>query len=94
MSLDQAVRNVQIPLVSVPAMLVIKGPNAILLVVVILLVQVGQHVISLQVNALAIQDIPELHVTPVLPITTKQVMVLLVQVSVIISSLKKQNKNN
>ena len=57
MSLDQAVRNVQIPLVSVPAMLVIKGPNAILLVVVILLVQVGQHVISLQVNARAIMAI-------------------------------------
>ena len=94
MPLVQAVYNARILLANVPAMLVIRAPSVMLLVVVIQLVQVAQHVISLQVNALAIQDIPELHVTPVLPITTKQVMVLLVQVSVIISSLKKQNKNN
>ena len=84
MPLVQAACNVQILLVSVLAMLVIRAPNVILLVVVIQLDLAAQHVISLQVNVLAIQDIPEPHVTPVLPITTKQVMVLLVQVSVII----------
>ena len=83
MSLDQAVRKVQILLVSVLAMLVIRAPNVILLVVVIPLVQVVLHVISLQVNVLAIQDTQEPHAIPVLPITTKQVMVLLVQVSVL-----------
>ena len=57
MSLDQAVRNVQIPLVSVPAMMAIRAPNVTLLVVVIHQVQVGQHVISLQVNARAIMAI-------------------------------------
>ena len=57
MSLDQAVRNVQIPLVSVPAMMAIRAPNVTLLVVVIQQVQVGQHVISLQVNARAIMAI-------------------------------------
>ena len=92
MQLVQAVKNVQIPLVSVLVMLVTRVPNVILLVVVIQLVQAAQHVISLQVNVLAIQDIPEPHVTPVLPITTKQVMVLLVQVSEIISSVKTEQK--
>ena len=84
MSLDQAVRNVQIPLVSVPAMLVIKGPNAILLVVVILLGLAARHVISLLVNVLAILDTREPHVIPVIPTTTKKVMVSLVQVSQIV----------
>ena len=52
-----------------------------LLVVVIPLVQVAQHVISQQVNVLAIQGTQEPHVTLVLPITTEQV-VELVQVSI------------
>ena len=51
-------------------------------VVAMLLVQVALRVISLQVNVLAIQDTQEPHAIPVLPITTKQVMVLLAQVSV------------
>ena len=77
-----AVCNALIQLDNVPVMLAIKEPNVILLVVVIPLVQVAQHVISQQVNVLAIQDTQELHVTPVLPTTTEQVAEL-VQVSVI-----------
>ena len=81
MSLDQAVRNVQILLVSVLAMLVIKGPNVTLLVGVLQLGLAARHVISLLVNVLAILDTREPHVTPVIPTTTKKVMVSLVQVS-------------
>ena len=83
MQLDQAVCSVLILLANVPATLVIRALSVMLLVVVIPLVQVVLHVISLQVNVLAIQDTQEPHAIPVLPITTKQVMVLLVQVSVI-----------
>ena len=81
MQLVQVVCNVQILLVSVLAMQATKGQNVMLLVVVIPLVQVAQHVISQQVNVLAIQDTQELHVTPVLPTTTEQVAEL-VQVSI------------
>ena len=81
MQLVQAVYSVLIHLVSVPAMLDTKAPNVMLLVVVILLVQVAQHVISQQVNVLAILDTLEPLVTPVLQITTEQV-VELVQVSI------------
>ena len=49
----QAVCNVLIQMVSVPAMLDLKGLNVMLLVVVIPLVQATLHVISLQVNVLA-----------------------------------------
>ena len=80
MQLVQAVKNVQIPLVSVLVMLVTRVPNVILLVVVIPLVQVAQHVISQQVNVLAKLDTLEPLVTPVLQITTEQVAEL-VQVS-------------
>ena len=86
MSLDQAVRNVQILLVSVLAMLVIKGPNVTLLVGVLQLGLAARHVISLLVNVLAILDTREPHVTPVIPTTTKKVMVSPVQVS--LSNLK------
>ena len=81
MQLVQAVYSVLIHLVSVPAMLDTKAPNVMLLVVVIPLVQVAQHVISQQVNVLAIQDTQEPLVMPVLPTTTEQV-VELVQVSI------------
>ena len=80
MQLVQAVYSVLIHLVSVPAMLDTKAPNVMLLVVVIPLVQVAQHVISQQVNVLAILDTLEPLVTPVLQITTEQVAEL-VQVS-------------
>ena len=54
MPLVQAVYNVLIHLVNVPAMLAIREPNVMLLVVVILLVQVVQHVMRQQVNVLVI----------------------------------------
>ena len=82
MQLVQVVCNVQILLVSVLAMQATKGQNVILLVVVIPLVQVAQHVISQQVNVLAILDTLEPLVTPVLQITTEQVAEL-VQVSLL-----------
>ena len=82
MQLVQAVYSVLIHLVSVPAMLDTKAPNVMLLVVVIPLVQVAQHVISQQVNVLAILDTLEPLVTPVLQITTEQVAEL-VQVSLL-----------
>ena len=75
-----AVCNALIQLDNVPVMQAIKEPNVILLVVVIPLVQVAQHVISQQVNVLAILDTLEQLVTPVLQITTEQVAEL-VQVS-------------
>ena len=81
MLLVPAVCNALIQLDNVPVMLAIKEPNVILLVVVIPLVQVAQHVISQQVNVLAIQGTQEPHVTLVLPITIEQV-VELVQVSI------------
>ena len=83
----QAVCSVLIQLANVPATLVIRAPSVMLLVVVIQLVQVAQHVISLQVNAHVTLDTQEQHAIPALPITTKQVMGLLVQVSVMMSSL-------
>ena len=49
----QAICSVLIQMVSVPAMLDLKGLNVMLLVVVIPLVQATLHVISLQVNVLA-----------------------------------------
>ena len=81
MQLVQVVCNVQILLVSVLAMQATKGQNVMLLVAVIPLVQVAQHVISQQVNVLAIQDTQEPLVIPVLPTTTEQVAEL-VQVSI------------
>ena len=83
MPLVQAAYNVRIRLANVPVMQVIRAPSVMLLVGVIPLVQVALHVISLQVNVLAIQDTQEPHAIPVPPITTKQVMVLLVQVGVL-----------
>ena len=77
-----AVCSVLIHLVNVPVMLDTKAPNVMLLVVVIPLVQVAQHVISQQVNVLAILDTLEPLVTPVLQITTEQVAEL-VQVSLL-----------
>ena len=80
MQLVQVVCNVQILLVSVLAMQATKGQNVILLVDVTQLDQAAFHVISQQVNVLAIQDTQEPLVIPVLPITTEQVAEL-VQVS-------------
>ena len=80
--LVQAVKNVQTPLVSVPAMLDTRVPNVILLVVVILLVQAALHVIRLQVNVLAILVTQEPLATLVTPTTIKQVLEQLVQVSI------------
>ena len=82
MSLDQAVRNVQILLVSVLAMLVIKGPSVMLLVVAIPLVQAALYVTNQQVNVLAIQDSQEPPVIPVIPTTIEPAMVLHVYVSI------------
>ena len=76
-----AVCNALIQLDNVPVMLDTKAPNVMLRVVVIPLVQVAQHVISQQVNVLAIQDTQEPLVIPVLPTTTEQV-VELVQVRI------------
>ena len=82
MLLVQAVYNVLILLDSAPAILVTREQTVILLVVVTLLVQAAIHVISLQVNALATQVTQEPHATPVIQITTEQVMEL-VQVCII-----------
>ena len=76
MPLVQVVCNVLIHLVNVPAMLAIREPNVMLLVVVILLVQVVQHVMPQQANVLAILGIQAPHVILVPPITTEQVMEL------------------
>ena len=92
MALVQAVCNVLIQPGNVPATLVIKEPNVMLLVVVIQQVQVAQHVMLLLVNALAILDTQEPHVIPVRQIITKQVVVLPVQVSDI-TYQQKQTKN-
>ena len=62
MPLVQVVCSVLIHLVNVPAMLVTKAPNVMLLVVVILLVQVVQHVMRQQVNVLVIVVIQVPHV--------------------------------
>ena len=80
--LVQAVKNVQTPLVYVPAMLDTRVQNVIQLVVVILLVQAALHVIRLQVNVLAILVTQEPHATLVTPTTIKQVLEQLVQVSI------------
>ena len=76
MLLVQAVYNVQTQLALVPAMLVIKKPNVILLVVVIQLDQAAQHVISLQVNVHAMQDTQEPHVASVTLTTIERAMEL------------------
>ena len=76
--------NVLILLVFVLAMKVIKGPSVMLLVVAIPLVQAALHVTNQQVNVLAILDTLESHVILVMLITTKQVMVLLVHVSILL----------
>ena len=55
--LVQVVCNVRLQLEHVLVILVTRVPNVTLLVVVIHQVQVGQHVISLQVNARAIMAI-------------------------------------
>ena len=90
MPLVLAVCNVLIQQDNVPVMLVIRVLNVTLLVVVMALVQVEQHVMLLLVNALAILDTQEPHVIPVRQITTKQVMVLLVQVNVLLLLSVKQ----
>ena len=76
MLLVQAVYNVQTQLALVPAILVIKKPNVILLVVVIQLDQAAQHVISLQVNVHAMQDTQEPHVASVTLTTIERAMEL------------------
>ena len=81
MALVQAVCNVLIQQDNVLAMLVTKALIVMLLVVAIQQVQVAHHAMLLQVNALAILGTQEPHVIPVTPTTTKQVTVLLVQVS-------------
>ena len=80
MALVQAVCNVLTQPGNVPATLVLKEPNVMLLVVVIQQVQVAQHVMLHLVNVLVKLDTPEQHVTHVLPTITKQAMEL-VQVS-------------
>ena len=77
----QAVCSVLILQASVLAKLVIKGPNVMLHVDVMPLVQAAQLVISHQVNVLATLDTQEQLVIPVLPTTTEQV-VELVQVTI------------
>ena len=74
MELVQAVCNVLTQPGNVPATLVIKEPNVMLLVVVIQQVQVAQHVMLLQVNVLVILDTQEPHVILVQPTTLEQVM--------------------
>ena len=76
MLLVQAVYNVQTQLALVPAMLVIKKPNVILLVVVIQLDQAAQHVISPQVNVHAMRDTQEPHVASVTLTTIERAMEL------------------
>ena len=63
MPLVQVVYNVQIQLDNVPAMLDIRVPIVMLLVVVMLLAQAAQHVMLQQVNVLAIVVIQVPHVT-------------------------------
>ena len=63
MPLVQVVYNVQIQLDNVPAMLDIRVPIVMLLVVVMLLGQAAQHVMLQQVNALAIVVIQVPHAT-------------------------------
>ena len=82
MQMVQAICNVQIQRDCVLAKLDMKGPNVMQLVIVISPEQVAHHVINLQVNALATQVTQEPHVTPVIQITTEQVMEL-VQVCII-----------
>ena len=81
--LVQAVYNVLIHLVNVPAMLVTKVPSVMLLVVAIPLDQVVQHVMHQQVNVLVILAIQVPHAILALQITIEQV-VELVQVGLIV----------
>ena len=83
MPLDQAVYNVLIHLVNVPAMLVTKVPSVMLLVVAIPLDQVVQHVMHQQVNVLVILAIQVPHAILALQIIIEQV-VELVQVGLIV----------
>ena len=76
MLLDQPFLNVLIQLVNVPAMLDIREPNVMLLVVVIPLVQAALNAVSQQVNVLAKQDTQEQHVILVIQTTIEQVMEL------------------
>ena len=79
--LVQAVYNVLIHLVNVPAMLVTKVPSVMLLVVAIPLDQVVQLVMHQQVNVLVILAIQVPHAILAIQITIEQV-VELVQVSI------------
>ena len=87
MPLVQAVCNVLIQLVFVHAMLVIKGHNAMLLVVVILLGQAVRHVISQLGNVLVKLVIQVSHVVPV-QLTIIEQMMEHAQVRFIISKLQ------
>ena len=79
--LVQAVYNVLIHLVNVPAMLVTKVPSVMLLVVAIPLDQVVQHVMHQQVNVVVILAIQVPHAILAIQITIEQVAEL-VQVSI------------
>ena len=81
--LVQAVYNVLIHQVNVPAMLVTKVPNVMLLVVAIPLDQVVQLVMHQQVNVLVILAIQVPHAILAIQITIEQV-VELVQVGLIV----------
>ena len=74
MPLVQAVCNVLIQLVFVHVMLVIKGHNAMLLVVAILLGQAVRHVISQLGNVLVKLVIQVSHVVPVQLTIIEQMM--------------------
>ena len=83
----QAICNVLIPLVSVLAMQVIKGPSVTPLVVAIPLAPVALYVTNQQANVLAIQDSQEPPVIPVIPTTIEPAMVLHVYVSIRLKKL-------
>ena len=76
MPLDQAVYNVPIHLVNVPAKLVSRAPHVTLLVVVILLAQVEQLVMHLLANVPAILVTQEQHAILALQTTIEKVMEL------------------
>ena len=78
----QAICNVLIPLVSVLAMQVIKGPSVTPLVAAIPLAPVALHVTNQQVNVLAIQDSQKPPVIPVIPTTIEPAMALHAYVSI------------
>ena len=80
MVLVQAVCNVLIHPDNVPARMATKERNVMLLAGVIRLVQVVQHVMLLQVNAVAIQDTQEPHAI-LAQLTIIELVMGLVQVS-------------